>query len=140
MSKLTFTRARSILIALFVGGLFLQIVFTFVVFARDEIWQSTVQALVLAHLATYSVPLGSIAGGVFARKASTQMRVSPLAFGLALTLSTIWNLLLIGRTVLFAIRPGGDDPTAYMDYLKAVATGGAFLTAGSLTFFFSQPE
>ena len=76
-------------------------------------------------------------GGIFAQpKPPLASPPQGLAWT-ALVLAALWNVLLIARTVSFSLA-GEDSATDLVKYIDAVGSGGAFLIAGVLTFFFGK--
>jgi hypothetical protein len=132
---MSMNQARFGLMGAFVASLIFQLAAFFV--AREKIWPEEFQGLVLKVLALYSVQLGVILGGIFAQpKPPLASPPQGLAWT-ALVLAGLWNVLLIARTVSFGFADE-DSATDLMKYIDAVGSGGAFLIAGVLTFFFGK--
>jgi len=109
-----------------------------------SLWQGTIYSVDLTSfltklLAIYSVHLTVILAGIFAqhqREGPYQMD-SAAPFWLALSVASIWNLLLVVRTLGFAFgsRDSIDD---LVTYLTTISSSGSFLVAGALTYCFSK--
>lgn len=138
---MTITRARVILAAVFLSGLLIQLLL--VSASSRAISGKDTETLIIKVLSIYSIQLAVILGSVFAEQAgrsNTSFSVS--SFWIALVLAAIWNVLLIGRTVVFAraaFNPTIDDSVnSIMSYLENISGASTFLVAGSLAFFFKK--
>jgi hypothetical protein len=92
--------------------------------------------LLLKLLTIYSVPVGTVLGGIFASTGGPPKRAArPLQ--VAIALSVIWNLGLLWRCVAFAAskRDLVDD---LVTYLERFAAGGTFLISSCLAYYFVQ--
>ena len=139
---MTIARARMILTAIFLAGLIVELLLAAI--SHSAISQKDLRNAVLTLLSIYSVHLAIIFGSLFA-KTPTRRPLVPFsisAFWVAVVLATIWNLLLIGRTVAFAAAVFNphleDNINSLLTYLKDVSGASTFLVAGSLAFFFAK--
>lgn len=131
--------ARNLLWAVFVGSLIVEI--ALVAYARlaSKIYLDDLKAILLALFAVYSIPLGIMSGGAFARSALHDGESSPGPVGVAVLLSLLWNAVLLGRVLLFAVAQS-DDVDALREWIATVTASSSFLVAGALTFYFSSGE
>lgn len=128
-------QARFGLLAIFLFCLALQLIAFFAV--GHKMWPEDLQSLVLKVLAIYSVHLTVVLGGIFAQPSgSLEDPPSSLAWT-AIALALLWNVLLIWRSVSFALAPR-DSVTDLMKYLEGVASASSFLVTGTLAFFFTK--
>jgi hypothetical protein len=145
--NITMTKARVVLIAMFVGSLIVQALAVIITYSRATISNDDLTSLLLKLLAIYSVHLGVIFGGIFAQQqdASDGVPTPPgTAFWLAVVLAAIWNLLLLWRCVAFGVAAFNPDSEDNVDrlssYLQNISSGSAFLVTGSLAFFFAKKK
>jgi hypothetical protein len=136
--KLTRRGARNALWIVFVGSLLFEVALAAYARLVDKIYIDDVKSIVLALLAVYSVPLGIMSAGMFAR-GEDRARSSGGPAGAALVLSVAWNLLLLGRILAFALART-DDVDALRDWITTISAGGSFLVAGMLTYYFSSGD
>jgi hypothetical protein len=131
--------ARNALWVVFVASMLLEV--ALVAWARltSKIYLDDLKSIMLALLAVYSVPLGIMSGGMFARSAGRDARDAGGPVGAAIILSLVWNLLLLGRVAVFALA-SSDDVDALRDWVTTISTGGSFLVAGALAYYFSSDE
>src|SRR5262245_13824818 len=101
-----------------------------VMYARGAMYSSHLQRLILVVLGVYSVPLGTILGGMFGERRIAAGRVAPPAFWVALSVSIIWNLLLLVRIVVFGVAHD-DSVEDFAGYLATVSAASSFLVTGS---------
>ena len=132
-------RARTFLVAAFVGGLVLQLLVISLTYLKGEISPKDVGVLTAKLLGIYSVQMAVILGGIFGQRGPVAVRAPTLPFRLALTLSVLWNLLLLWRAVAFYFV--SDDRTAnLMSYWDTASAASSFLVAGALAYFFAAGE
>ena len=136
MKPMTSARARSVLLALFISFLVVQL--AAVVMIHRRMWPEDLQAIVLKLLAIYSVHLGVILGMYFAFYKTGATRVAASAPA-AIALCGIWNVLIAWRTVAFALA-AEDSPKELIDYLETVSSASGFLVVGALAFFFAKSK
>jgi hypothetical protein len=130
-------RVRFALILVYIASFALSLVSIFVSFAMGHIYQDDLKTLILKLLAVYSVPLGTIAGGLVGRR-GRQASLQPSAGLFALVLGSLWSLLIVGRCIVFIVAPDESDSVSdLLDYLGPVSSGGAFLVSASLSNFFA---
>jgi hypothetical protein len=130
-------RVRTTLILVYIVSFVLSLVLMFVSFALGHIYQDDLKTLVLKLLGVYSVPLGTIAGGLVGRR-GRQGSLQPSAGLFALVLGSLWSLLIVGRCIVFIVAPDESDTVSdLLDYLGPVSSGGAFLVSASLSNFFA---
>jgi hypothetical protein len=132
---MSMNHARFGLMGVFLISLMVQLGAFFL--ARGRMWPEEFQGLILKVLAIYSVQLGVVLGGIFAQP-RTALADPPrgLAWS-ALLLAGLWNLLLVARSISFSFATE-DSATDLMKYIDAIGSGGAFLVAGVLAFFFGK--
>jgi hypothetical protein len=132
---MSMNQARFGLMGVFLVSLILQLGTFFLV--RERMWPEEFQGLVLKVLAIYSVQLGVVLGGIFAQP-RTPLANPPrgLAWS-ALLLAALWNMLLLVRSISFGLA-AEDSAADLMKYVDGVGSGGAFLVAGVLAFFFGK--
>lgn len=128
-------RARALLAGLFLLSLGAQLLAFFVV--RHKIWPEEFLSLLTRVLTIYSVPMGVVLGGIVARPHPGVASAPAGWTWTALVLTGMWNLLLIGRSLAFAMADQ-DSVTALMSYLDVVSVSGSFLVAGVITAFFEK--
>lgn len=127
--------ARAVLFTLFLGALLVQVTALFLM--RHAMWPDEFQALLLKLISIYSVPLAVVAGNLLAQpRAGSESVTAALAWS-AILLTLVWNLLLVARSVGFAMAKH-DSVTSLISYLDSVAAASSFLIAGVLAFFFEK--
>jgi hypothetical protein len=136
---MTIARARGAISLVFSLGFSVQSAGIFYTWLQGAIYPDDVTNFVLKLLSIYSVHLTVIIAGIFAQY---KREVSPfsdlsLSFWLALAVSSIWNLLLVVRTMIFVFG-SHDSINDVVTYLTTISSAGSFLVAGALTYFFSQ--
>jgi hypothetical protein len=142
---MTNTRARAVLVSIFVGGLVIQAIAVIITYSKGAIAYEDLTNLLLKLLAIYSVHLGVIFGGIFAQQQDAQKKsqtAPKTAFWLAVVLASIWNLLLLWRGISFgmaAFNPDSEDNVDRLSsYLQSISSASSFLVTGSLAFFFTK--
>jgi len=131
-----FSVAQLWILSVFVSSLLLELCLTGVSYAKNAIYTQDLRDLAVRFLAIYSVPLGLIISGIFAKSDSSK-RVAPnRAFWTAMALAAIWNALILGRTVLFTFA-AEDQVSTLLDFITGVAAASSFLTVAALTYFFT---
>jgi hypothetical protein len=132
-------RARLTLFLIFVISFLVQVVAIFYSLRRGTIYGDNVTSFVKGLLSIYSVHLGVVVAGSFAQIRTTgpARTASKTPFWTALVLAGTWNALLAGRTLYFSLG-SNDSIDDLMAYLTMLASGGSFLVAGALTYFFSH--
>jgi hypothetical protein len=132
---MSMNQARFGLMSIFLASLILQLGGFF--FVRERMWPEEFQGLVLKILGIYSVQLGVVLGGIFAQPRNPLGSPPRSLTWTALSLVALWNMLLLVRSLSFSLT-AEDSATDLMKYLDAIGSGGAFLIAGVLTYFFSK--
>ncbi|HEY2168981.1 MAG TPA: hypothetical protein VGJ30_05105 [Candidatus Angelobacter sp.] len=136
---MTLAYARISIAAIFVGSLVVQIFAVFYCIWQKTIYWPDVTSFLIKLFEIYSVHFAVILAGTFVHlrgKATTGRRASGI-FWLAASLSSVWNLLLVGRTVGFVLSSQDSIDDLERD-LTAISSAGSFLVAGALTYFFSK--
>ena len=117
-------------------SLVLQLSLVALSYGRSAIYSDDLRDLVVRFLAVYSVPLGAIISGIFGKSASSDLPAPERAFWVAVSLAALWNLLILGRTLLFTFS-ATDKVSALTEYVDAVVAASSFLTVAALTYFFT---
>ena len=134
-----FRTAQFSLLALFVFFLAIQEAVFLATFLYGKIYMDNLKTLSVQVLSIYSIPLGGILGGIFGKEKARERRTDPASFGTALTVSGLWNLLLLACSVLFAVKASGLDAMGVVtDYLQSVATAGSCLITAVITYFHAK--
>jgi hypothetical protein len=140
-------KSRLILIAIFVGGLCVQVLIVALAFSEAVINDDDFQTLLVAILSIYAVHFGVIGGGVFAQtsdgvRSTARSRVGTVPFAIAVALASLWTLILVSRLGVFALavydETREDSVSAVKSYMETVSSASSFLVAGSLAFFFGK--
>jgi len=127
------------LLGVFLAFMATGIIVIAVTYLRGAIYLSHLQELILAMLAVYSVPLGTILGGIFGQRSDLDRPTPNFAFWAALAVAAIWNLLLFARVLIFCVA--SDDSVADLkSYIGVVAAASSFLVTGALAYFFTKKE
>lgn len=132
---MTMNRARLGLLGIFLTFLIAQI--TAFLLVGYKMWPEDLESLILKLLTIYSVPLTVVLGGIFAQLGGHTKKPSPGVVWTALILAGVWNGLLLWRSIAFSLA-SQDSASGLIKYLDAVSSGGSFLVAGALTFFFTK--
>ncbi len=132
---MTVNQARLSLVVVFLASLMAQATAFFNV--SQYMWPEEMQALILKLLAVYSVPLGVIAGGMFAQSGMRNVKPETATAVAAILMAVAWNLLLVGRSLSFVISRQ-DSVADLIKYLGMVADYGSFLVVAALAYFFSR--
>jgi hypothetical protein len=106
-------------------------------YSKGAFYSDEIEQLIIQLLKIYSIPFGVIIGGIFGQKALKQKMNDRSAFIIAVSLSVIWNLLLVFRTITFVFA-SQDSVTVLLNYLNSVSAGGMFLIGGSLCYYFAK--
>jgi hypothetical protein len=131
-----FRVAQVWILAIFTASLVLELCLVGVSFIRGAIYADDFRDLTVRFLAIYSVPLGVVISGIFAKSASSNHLAPARAFWTAVLLAAVWNALILGRTLLFA-SSAEDQVTSLVEFVTATAAASSFLTVASLTYFFT---
>jgi hypothetical protein len=134
-----FSVAQVWILLVFVTSLLLELVLVGVSYGQNAIYPDDLRNLAARFLAIYSVPLGLIISGIFGKSAAQERLAPARAFWVALALAVVWNLLLLGRTLLFAFAPE-DRVGDLVEFVNGVSAAGSFLTVATLTYFFTTDE
>ena len=138
---MTINKARVMLLVPFLGSLIIHILAIMTVYQAGAIYRDDLTTLLPKVLTIYSVHLAVIFGGIFGQQARRGKQVPATAFWIALTVTLLWNLLLVWRSISFALiafNMGEDRINDYLAYLDIVSSTGAFLVVGALAYFFSK--
>jgi hypothetical protein len=134
---MTVRRAQLLLLALFLGSLLLHLAcFGYSVLA-EAIYLDDLQKLATRILAIYSVPLGVIVGGIFGASGRRVGRAPSPTLWAAIALCVLWNVLLLSRTLIFALA-SQDSIASLLSYVDAVAAAGTFLIGAALAYYFAK--
>jgi hypothetical protein len=105
----------------------------------NEIFADQRTAMVLKLLKIYSVPLGVILGGIFARRGRATSGTGRFQSLAATAVVLLWNLTLLGRIIVFAVSKN-DDIADVLSFIDQVASSSAFLITAVLAYYFAAPE
>ena len=130
-------RARVTLIVLFLASLTIQLVAFFLV--RSRMWPEEFTILIIKIFSIYSVPLAVVIGGMIAKRHEAPASAPVALTWIAIVLTILWNLLLIGRSLAFALADR-DSVTSAANDLGILATFSSFLVAGVISAFFAAPS
>jgi hypothetical protein len=133
------TAARLALLGLFLLSMAVNMIVVGVSYLRGGFYAAHLQQLILAVLSIYSVPLSAILGGMFAQRSDSERPISNPAFWVAFAVAAAWNLLLVGRAILFGLARE-DSVADFAGYLGAVSAASSFLVVGALAYFFTKKE
>ena len=136
---MTLTRARAMIMSTFVAGLVLQLLAVTLTYLKGEISTKDVGVLTAKLLGIYSVQMAVILGGIFGQHKPPPRAASGLPFRIAFTLSVLWNLLLLWRSVAFYFAEN-DQAADLVSYLDVASSASAFLVAGALAYFFARQD
>jgi protein-S-isoprenylcysteine O-methyltransferase Ste14 len=132
---MTMNQARFGLMSIFLASLILQLGAFLAI--RSKMWPEDLLNLVLKLLGIYSVQLSVVLAGIFAQpRAGLADPPAGLAWT-ALLLTTLWNLLLVWRSVSFSVA-AQDSVGDLIKYIDTVASASSFLVAGVIAFFFGK--
>jgi hypothetical protein len=131
-----FSVAQLWILSVFVASLLLELCLVGGSYARNAIYPQDLRDLAIRFLAIYSVPLGLIISGIFAKSDSSERVAPSRAFWTAIALAAIWNALILGRTLLFTFA-SEDQVSTLVDFISGVAAASSFLTVAALTYFFT---
>lgn len=108
-------------------------------YASGKIYVDDAQKLFVETLVLYSVPVGTIVGGIFGKGLQSKAAAPTNAFWAALILAILWNLLLLWRVLAFALADE-DIVSGLISDLKTSSTASMFLVSGALAYFFSKQD
>jgi hypothetical protein len=146
---MSYHKARVTLIVLFIGALVVQVLAIGLTYNKGLITDGDFVNVLLKLLAIYGVHLTIIIGGIIAQvqdeKANPRkQKVPSTAFWVALTLASLWNLLLVWRSVKFGLAAYDENSEDNVDlltnFIEKIAAGGSFLVTGFLAFFFAKRD
>jgi hypothetical protein len=118
------------------GCLILQLLGVVWLWLQHAPYPDDASQVVIALLKIYPVPMGVILAGIFARRITPEGFLAHLPFLIALAVSAIWNLLLIGRTAAFVFAPT-DSRSGYIGQVEGLVGSATFLVAGAIAYFFA---
>jgi hypothetical protein len=131
-----FAVAQTWILVLFLGAFLTELSLVGVSYLRQQVYSPDLLDLAQRFLAIYSIPLGVIISGIFAKSASGDRVAPKTAFWIAIALAAVWNLLILVRTLLFTFS-AEDRVGSLLDYVNGVAAASSFLTVAALTYFFT---
>jgi hypothetical protein len=131
-----FSVAQFCILSVFVVSLLLALCLVGFSYGKNAIYAEDLRELTVRFLAIYSVPLGLIVSGIFAKSDSSKGVAPGRAFWTAIALAAIWNALILGRTLLFTFA-AEDQVSSLVDFISGVAAASSFLTVAALTYFFT---
>jgi hypothetical protein len=132
---MTLRASRAWLLGIFLVFLSLQIVA--LLCAGSIMWPEEQESLIVKCLTVYSVHLGVMLGAIFAKPKAGRAHTTRFIAFTGITLTLIWNLVLVWRTISFAVFQH-DKVADLLKYLDSVSSASNFLVAGALAFFFTH--
>lgn len=136
---MTFEKLRNRILQIFIGFLIIHLICIIVPYFRGEMYSQEFIAIVSKLLAIFGVHFAIIIGGIFGLQDEADKKVSKNLAQVSLLLITLWNILLIWRSISFIISQ--DDPVKDLSsYLETVSAASSFLIAGVLTYLFTKRE
>ena len=127
-------QCQATLLVVFLLGFVVQLAGLF--WIRREMRSADLQDLTLKLLGIYGVHIAVMTGGIFAQKKGRTQPCPLFPFWLALSLSLLWNLLLVWFTMAFINSEG--EVKGFADQIVAVSQASSFLVAGALAYFFAK--
>lgn len=137
---MTITKARSVLLSIFVISFLLITLLIIIPFIKGEYGSESLLTLVKKILVVYSVHFGVIAGGIFGKENPKRTLTSGLSFRLAFVMALIWNILLVWRCVAFTFIETDTTDEEIVNYIDTIAPASSFLISGALVFFFTNQK
>ncbi len=134
---MTMARARVTLVALFLASLIIQLVAFFLV--RSRMWPEEFPVLIQKIFSIYSVPLAVVLGGMIAKRHDAPAAAPVSLAWITIVLTALWNLVLMGRSLAFALAEQ-DSVTSAASDLGMFAAFSSFLVAGVISAFFAAPS
>ena len=131
-----FRTAQNWILLIFMASLLLELSLIGLTFGRGAIYPEDLRDITLRFLAIYSVPLSVVISGIFGKSAAPGRNAPIRAFWTAVLLATVWNALILGRTLFFA-SSADDRVASLVEYVTAIAGASSFLTVASLTYLFT---
>lgn len=138
---MTINKARVFLLVPFLTSLIIHVMAVMTVYHAGAIYRDDLTTLLPKILTIYSVHLAAVFGGIFGQHSRGGEQAPVAAFWIALAVTSLWNLLLVWRSIVFgliAFNIGEDRINDYMAYLDIISASGAFLVVGALAYFFSK--
>ncbi|SDX00937.1 hypothetical protein SAMN05444410_10824 [Hydrobacter penzbergensis] len=134
--------AKKTLLFVFVGSLCLCSILFTIARIEDLVKDSNYQKALTQLLKIYSVPLGCIIAGFFISEKKNGPFLNKQAFTVAIVLCSIWNLLIIGRAMIYIVNifSSSDDISDVIVFIKDIPEVGSFLISGLLTYLFGKNE
>ena len=133
-----FSKARIILLCIFLLFLILQMIFIMGTFIKKEISSADALNAIIKIVGIYSVPFAIILVGIFSQKNLSEKQTPKHVFWIALSLAIIWNVILAFRSTIFFLAPE-DDINELLTHLNRL--GGqttSWLIAGAFSYFFAK--
>jgi hypothetical protein len=143
---MSFVKARMCLVWTFIIGLSTQCLAIIAAFCSRAISTADLIDLLKLLLSIYSIHFAVILGSIFGKSSAMTgtKKVASLPFRMSMSLSVLWNLMLIWRTLQFGINAfdtrSTDSTALLVSYLSSVAGASSFLVAGALAFVFGRSD
>jgi hypothetical protein len=134
MQRVEAGRAALIIIFIFLLSLVAHIAIQVAMWIHGAIYEENVREATLKILIIYSVPLAALLGPLFKKQNRASQRIPGTTYIVALSMSVIWNLLLVYRSVMFATQNDDQESTLFK-YLDDVSAASTFLVIGVLSYF-----
>jgi hypothetical protein len=129
---------RYLVLACFLIGLIIQLVVVYHLERKGALLPPEPHQLVVLLLTVYSVHLSVIMGGLFGSGGSS-IRGNRGTAVVAITLSALWNLLLVVPVMMFCLAKQAVVADLQAE-LTDIAGMSSFLVAGMLSYYFSRRE
>jgi hypothetical protein len=136
---MSIARSQVIIAFIFILSLVLQVAVVFYDELRGYLYADERTDIILKLLAVYAVHLAVIVGGIFSQRIEGATRAPQTASWLAISLSLVWNLLLIGHVFSFVFS-GTDQNQDLKAQLTSISSVSSFLLTGALAYFFTRRE
>jgi len=132
-----FRRAIVIMFSIFFGSILLQIIFGLKLLTDGKLYSDQLSDFFINIMKIYSVHVSILFAGSFFKQLEDKVRmIDPTVFWISVSISAVWNGILIGSSlIMFFIAPV-DDYHTVLDFQNKVAESSSFLITGLLSYFF----
>lgn len=135
--NMKFRRAIVIMFSIFFGSILLQIIFGLKLLTDGKLYSDQLSDFFINIMKIYSVHVSILFAGSFFKQLEDKVRmIDPTVFWISVSISAVWNGILIGSSlIMFFIAPV-DDYHTVLDFQNKVAESSSFLITGLLSYFF----